>query len=490
MPSCSLCSGRFTDVADRVTSNNGLSFHRDCLEQLAGGKSQAKNQQQNGSNISDRGATSSAHSLDSSNPFSPEATAASKYMKPIGHVAKFSKLSSKYKSHDSLDSELLLSQVTLVADPSQLLKQREEFLIYEDNFKSTIAQSIKNRLSYADLYRVCSKYDKKGMAQHDTKSDETMQYFLDKHLSGDDAKACAFAICFYTGSNSGTINRSSSTMARRGNGEATSILEDTEADHASIIMYYLILGLSHINFYWGTTTRAVNMHEADLNEYFEGAIITWIQFSSSMKGDRPAKHFAKRNTIFTMYSLTGRGIQEFSNFPDEEEILFMPHSSFLVTKVQRDSYQNRIFMRQVELGLCQHSVLWVDDHIFDEDWGNKEHMEKAGTLGGEVSVHFIPKSNTEAALAFLNSPFGQRLKGKSNFRIVTDMHRDNEDPPESAGAKLLLEVRKLGFNCPCLVYTSRKEESVQEITNYLNPRQLQNVDVTTSSKKLEKFVSF
>ena len=168
----------------------------------------------------------------------------------------------------------------------------------------------------------------------------------------------------------------------------------------------------------------------------------------------------------------------------------MPHSSFLVTHVQRHHYQNRIFMRQVELGLCQHTVLWVDDHIFDENWGNKPHMEKAGSLGGEVSVHFIPKVSTEAGLVFLRSAFGQRLRGKPNFRIITDMHRDNESPPENAGARFLLETRKLGFDCPCLIFTFRKEDSIRHINTLLNSRQQQNIVVTTSVGKLEAFVSF
>jgi len=411
-------------------------------------------------------------------------------MKPIGHIPQFSRIHSGYDVYQLKEVELLLDKAILVADPTQLLKVREKFMIYEDNFKSTVVQSIKNRLTFRDLYRVCSIYDKKGVEQHDEKSDETLKYFVKKGLSDDTAKACAFAICFYTGSNYGTVNRGASTLARRGNGEVTNILEDTEADHASIIMYYMILGLSHINFQWGTVTRAVNMHALELAQYFPGALITWIQFSSSKRGDAPAKHFAKCNVVFTIYSLTGRSIQDFSNFPEEDEVLFMPHSSFLVTHVIKDSYQSRVFMRQVELGLCQHSILWVDDNIFDEDWGNKGHMEKASTLGGDVSVHFIPKVDGQSGLNFLKSAFGQRLKGKSNFRIVTDMHRDNESPSNNAGARFLLEVRKLGFDCECLVFTYREADSMKQITNLLDRRQRNNIEVTASAEKLDSFVCF
>jgi hypothetical protein len=67
-------------------------------------------------------------------------------------------------------------------------------------------------------------------------------------------------------------------------------------------------------------------------------------------------------------------------------------------------------------------------------------MEKASTLGTQVNVHFIPKSTTEAAIAFLRSEFGKRLKHSMTFRIVTDMNRENESSSGDAGVRLLYEI--------------------------------------------------
>ncbi|CAF4258412.1 unnamed protein product, partial [Rotaria magnacalcarata] len=92
----------------------------------------------------------------------------------------------------------------------------------------------------------------------------------------------------------------------------------------------------------------------------------------------------------------------------------------------------------LELGLCQNVILWVDDHIFDNWWENKEHMEKASTVGTQINVHFIPKSNTETAVAFLRSEFGERQKNSPTFRIVTDMNRENETPADNAGIRLIV----------------------------------------------------
>ena len=43
------------------------------------------------------------------------------------------------------------------------------------------------------------------------------------------------------------------------------------------------------------------------------------------------------------------------------------------------------------------------------------------------NVRFIVKTNTDLAIAFLKSCFGKRLKNKSNFRIISDMTRYNEN---------------------------------------------------------------
>lgn len=80
-------------------------------------------------------------------------------------------------------------------------------------------------------------------------------------------------------------------------------------------------------------------------------------------------------------------------------------------------------------------------------------MDKAASHALNRNVHFIPKSNTGSALSFLRSLFGQRLKNRANFRIVTDMNRSNEHPSDTAGARLIHRVRAMGFSNKCLVFT-------------------------------------
>ncbi|CAF4889798.1 unnamed protein product, partial [Rotaria sp. Silwood1] len=62
-------------------------------------------------------------------------------------------------------------------------------------------------------------------------------------------------------------------------------------------------------------------------------------------------------------------------------------------------------------------------------------MEYASTQALNMDVRFIPKSTTENALSFLRSPFGQRLKNKETFRVVTDVNHENEYPVHNAGGE-------------------------------------------------------
>lgn len=142
------------------------------------------------------------------------------------------------------------------------------------------------------------------------------------------------------------------------------------------------------------------------------------------------------------------------------------------------------------MGLSTYVVMWVDDNIFDENWGNKQLMEKASTLGTRVNVHFIPKSNTESALTFLRSEFGQRIKQRDTFRIVTDMKRTNETSPSTAGARLLLEVRNLGFQQSCLIFTGHEASAKEKLVLIFGTHQPTGVKVTQHESELEQFVLF
>jgi len=67
------------------------------------------------------------------------------------------------------------------------------------------------------------------------------------------------------------------------------------------------------------------------------------------------------------------------------------------------------------------------------------------------------KTNTELAVSFLKSCFGKRLLKNQNFRIISDMKRENEYDSSNAGCNLMHEINKLGFTeCKKMIFTSNK----------------------------------
>ncbi|CAF3222509.1 unnamed protein product [Rotaria sp. Silwood2] len=383
--------------------------------------------------------------------------------------------------YESEAVEYCIDDAVLYQNLSELVDKREEYAVFEDNLGPTLEKMIHEARepSFDLLRQACSNFEKEcHMEMHYATCQRSFNYFVEKGVDTDEALAYAFAISFYTGTYSEAINQNAALIVRNQNRNASKNTEIAKIDdRTAMIMYYLIKGLSHIDFYWGVVTRCVELNSKELDDYQSGFLITWLQFSSSNKGLAAPDWFKERNTIFFIYSLTGRSIQKFSNCAeDEDEVLFLPHSSFLVC--------------HIELGLCKYVILWVDDHIFDDWWENKEHMERASTLGTEINVHFIPKSNTTAALIFLRSEFGQRLKHNETFRIVTDMNRENEIPTDNAGVRLIYQVRQLGFNNQCLVFTGDASEGRKKLAQAFQGKAMNGIQVSDFVSDLDRFVHF
>ncbi|CAF3847284.1 unnamed protein product [Rotaria magnacalcarata] len=396
--------------------------------------------------------------------------------------------------------EFILEYMQLFYQTEDLSNTRNDHFVYEDHFNPSLFELVAKNSSYKKLRELCLRYEtkpkvnvEKVMAKHDKRVAQSSLIFQRNGLSSDESDALSLALSFYTGTESETISRGASLVARRANGVVIEEKVVNELNEAALILYYSVKALAHIPYYWGYVTRSCELKDKELELYMPGNLITWIQFSSSKKGKEVAEGtFQTRNTFFKIYSITGRPIKDFSNFPTEDEVLFLPHSTFLVFKHVTSFHgkQHTIYMRQIELGLSKWSILWVDDRIYNEKWENKEHMEHASAKALNMNVHFIPKSTTENALSFLRSPFGQRLKNKDTFRIVTDMNRENEYPVYNAGARLIKAVRKMGFNNECMVFTSGEKKAKQILESELRLEEQRFVTVSDKTGKLRNFVNF
>lgn len=288
------------------------------------------------------------------------------YLQPVGKIEKFETLTSATQ-YDSEIVENYLENVQLYQNAMQLVAQRDEFAVIEDDFGSALEEMMKDgrNPSFANLIEACKKYDnEKDIEMHRDKSNDTYTYFTERGVSEDDAKAYGFAIAFYTGGYSAAINADATTVARRLVKQDQLYTDQAKiGTRAAMILYYLSKGLSHIDFYWGVVVRHIKLEAEDLQDYKPGEIVTWLQFSSSDKGGQDMSHFTDRNTTFIISSLTGRSIQYFSNCADQEdEVLFFPHSSFLVCNVtvDKDRGKNKIYLRQVG----DYSYRLAAEHIY------------------------------------------------------------------------------------------------------------------------------
>ena len=282
------------------------------------------------------------------------------YVKLLGIVKNFRKI---LQGEDRNSYDLIITNVILFENATELAEQRDHYMVTEDDFAPTLAKIISRNInvySFIRLREVCRQFDSEdGMKRHEAISAQKCVYFLERGIPADDARAFAFAIAFYTGSQSEMINRGVTMIVRLQ--EKNVIVEQKDekiGEDASIIMFYLVRALSHLPFYWGTVTRCVELTEKELDDYEPGVLVTWLQFSSCMRGTSTPDAFNHRNTRFIIESLTGRRIKYFSNISDEDEVLLLPHSSFLVTKREFSQDMHLITMRQVGSQTLQFQLIY------------------------------------------------------------------------------------------------------------------------------------
>ena len=325
---------------------------------------------------------------------------------------------------------------------------------------------------------------------------ERQKYFKERGLSSDEAFACALALSFYTGYNGGgnfssdQVNRGASKCIRTQNVP----VEKNAIEKYFVIMHYMIKALAYIPYHWGACLRHVEISKEEQNRYQVGSIISWLQFSSSTSAEEGVSEFSDRNTVFHIYSLSGRLIQKFSNFNHEKEVLFVPWSTFMVTKKETSQGKVHIYFRQVELGTTKNTILWVDDNILDEKWENKIMMEFLTSQGLSKALRIIPKTSTKSALAFLDSEFGKYIKiveADRTFQIISDMGRPKEKDGSEAGAILVKKLRERGFLHKFTIFTFSEEWSLKALTKHAgillgNP---QNYLVTACPYQFLEFVS-
>ncbi|CAF0978430.1 unnamed protein product [Didymodactylos carnosus] len=216
------------------------------------------------------------------------------YLHSVGKIPNFERLPFS-RSYNLEIVERYLEHAILYQNVNQLMEKREEFALIEDDFGPTLEKLMKDGKtpSFRNLVAACSTYDDTDdIAVHIKKSNSTYTYFMDRGISEDDAKAYGFAIAFYTGAYSRAMSMEADFAIRRLTKQKQFYSDEAKVDgRAAMIMYYLIKGLSHIDFYWGEVVRYIQLTEKDLQDYKAGEIVTWFQFSSADKGGQDMQWF-------------------------------------------------------------------------------------------------------------------------------------------------------------------------------------------------------
>jgi hypothetical protein len=108
-------------------------------------------------------------------------------------------------------------------------------------------------------------------------------------------------------------------------------------------LFYLITGMSALPTFQGEVYRGIPNEHKDLvaKNFVKGRLIQWSGFTSTSTCIEQAQNFAHgpEGIIFRITVKNGRSVQEYSLFPNENEVVLLPDSRLVVDK---SMYQSEI----------------------------------------------------------------------------------------------------------------------------------------------------
>jgi hypothetical protein len=238
-----------------------------------------------------------------------------------------------------------------------------------------------------------------------------------------------------------------------------------------IYLKYLIIGLKDMNFYRGKVYRGFKNYR-DTTLYKKGEYVYWPRLSSLSKSKEVATNFSNSNgSLFEVQVLSAKDISNMSIFPNESEVLLLPHCGFLVEDVVEES-GNPLFVQLKEIPVPRGPkvVYWVDDNP-QSNYRIVKHYEKKG-------ISFVLCTSAKEALEIISNYRWFLYLDDSDFKIITDMVRFEEGKWNyEAGIVLVRELYKnYGYKFKTLVYCQDVEKASKmcENANINGPYQICN----------------
>ena len=111
----------------------------------------------------------------------------------------------------------------------------------------------------------------------------------------------------------------------------------------------------------------VGMRNFKFSRFFKNTqTFYWHSFTSArLQSDAITKDLkGERGTLFHIFSMTGKQIDEFSINPGEGEVLFAPYTYFVVERVQEGEQMDEVWISEMTSPVTfqKNIILWVDDN--------------------------------------------------------------------------------------------------------------------------------
>jgi len=150
-------------------------------------------------------------------------------------------------------------------------------------------------------------------------------------------------------------------------------------------------------------------------------------------------------------SVSGREVKDLSFFPEEEEVVFRPYTTFFVYKITIKKDVHEIELKEAHPDIRGRKVLvWVDDVRGSECHKIMDHCEQQGV----TCVHL---HSTNDAKDFFTRQSHLLHRGTDKLRIITDMVRmENGHKNIEAGLDLARHLHALKYHQGILCFTGRQ----------------------------------
>ncbi|KAL4473670.1 hypothetical protein ABPG74_022534 [Tetrahymena malaccensis] len=245
--------------------------------------------------------------------------------------------------------------------------------------------------------------------------------------------------------------------------------------------------IKYFPYYQGKAYRGIQDFSYQNFEYREGSYVTWRNVISLSKSEEQARKFSsKEGALFEVEVISAKMIYPVSIFENEQEVLLLPFSCFLVQSIKKQKNSPMIIkMKEVCVPRSIQVVIWVDDNP-NNNYGLANQIE---TQNPNVSIVFC-KSTLEAERILNQFKWIAHLE-KSAIRIISDMVRIEENGETNfyAGIELAeLFFKKLKYNNEILIFCN----NIKQASQNLEEKKLQNgrITITNEPDKVIKFALF